>query len=266
MQCRDWKNVRERILGKGCMHTEKKKIRQWMDIAKEGLLDFVYPPRCPGCDKLLFGGEIICTECCTKIRRVSEPVCKRCGKPIENERAEYCRDCISRQHKFRQGKAVFIYEGRMKLSMYRFKYSNKREYARFYAEEAVRLYGGWIEQKEIDVIVPIPMYIGKKRRRGYNQAEVFARALGKKTGIAVETEIVKRVRDTTPQKELNDRERRKNLKNAFQLTSDIVKYKKIMLVDDIYTTGSTMDAVTEILLSAGVKNIYYICVSIGRGC
>lgn len=149
--------------------------------------------------------------------------------------------------------------------MYRFKYSNRREYAVFYAKEAARLYGDWIKKNHIEVIVPIPMYQGKKRRRGYNQAEVFARALGAELKLPVNDRIVRRVRDTRPQKELNDRERRYNLKNAFQFTPDIVKYNQILLVDDIYTTGSTIDTVADILLSGGAKTIYYICISIGAG-
>lgn len=94
---------------------------------------------------------------------------------------------------------------------------------------------------------------------------MFARALGRELDIPVDAGLVKRVRNTVPQKELNDRERRHNLKNAFQLTPDIVEYRQILLVDDIYTTGSTMDAVAEVLLSGGAKNIYYICISIGAG-
>ena len=82
----------------------------------------------------------------------------------------------------------------------------------------------------------------------------------------MDTKLVKRIRNTIPQKELSGTERVQNLKNAFQFSSDIVKYKKIMLVDDIYTTGSTMDAVTEVMLAAGVEEIYYICISIGEGC
>ena len=77
--------------------------------------------------------------------------------------------------------------------------------------------------------------------------------------------MVRRIRDTTPQKNLNERERKDNLKNAFQLVSNIVEYKCILLVDDIYTTGSTMDEVAETLLDGGAERIYYICISIGAG-
>ena len=77
--------------------------------------------------------------------------------------------------------------------------------------------------------------------------------------------LVRRVRNTIPQKELNELQRHRNLKNAFQLTADIVEYKRVVLVDDIYTTGSTMDEVSKVLKASGVENIYYICISIGEG-
>ena len=77
--------------------------------------------------------------------------------------------------------------------------------------------------------------------------------------------LVRRVRNTIPQKELNESQRHRNLKNAFQLTADIVEYKRVVLVDDIYTTGSTMDEVSKVLKASGEENIYYICISIGEG-
>lgn len=247
------------------MDIDKRKMKQQTYAAAKAALDFIYPPRCPGCDRPLAPGSSICEDCSGKIRRVREPVCKRCGKPMEQERREYCADCFRKEHKYRQGKAVFIYERKIKQSLYRFKYSNKREYAAFYAAEAAELYADWIKRKQIEVIVPVPMYRGKKRRRGYNQAEVFAKALGRELELPVDTKLVRRIRDTVPQRELNEKERRRNLKNAFQLVPNIVEYKEILLVDDIYTTGSTMDAVAEVLLFSGVKNIYYICIGIGVG-
>lgn len=232
---------------------------------KKELQDVFYPPRCPGCDDILLPGKEICEQCECRIQNVREPVCKRCGKPMQDERREYCTDCMNKTHQYRQGKAVFVYQGNIRQSMYRFKYSNKREYAVFYAKTAARLHGDWVRRNKIEVLIPVPMYRGKQRQRGYNQAEVFARELGKELGIMVDTGCVKRVRNTIPQKELNDKERRHNLKNAFQLKANIVEYNQILLIDDIYTTGSTVDAVAEVLLSGGAKNVYYICISIGIG-
>lgn len=232
---------------------------------KEGLSNIVFPPRCPVCDEVIYVGKDTCEDCRKKVICIGEPSCKKCGKPLEDQRREYCTDCMRKKHYFSQGKAVFVYQGEIRQSMYRFKYSNKREYADFYAKEAVRIYGDWIRRKQIEAIVPVPMYRLKEKGRGYNQAAVFARTLGEKMNLPVEKRMVKRIRNTTPQKELNDVERKINLKKAFQLVPNIVKYKKILIVDDIYTTGSTIDAVAEVLLQAGVDEIYFLCISIGEG-
>ena len=115
------------------------------------------------------------------------------------------------------------------------------------------------------MIVLILLYKKKQKKRGYNQAEVFAKALGEKVGIPVCTDLLTREKNTIPQKELNETERKNNLKNAFKITKNIVQLSYILLVDDIYTTGSTIDAAATVLREAGCKYIYFICVSIGRG-
>lgn len=232
---------------------------------KEFLIGIFFPRRCPICDEVILAGEKVCEPCSKKLPYIEEPACKKCGKQLENERQEYCGDCTGKVHRYCQGKAVFSYRAGMKLSMYRFKYSNKREYADFFAEEAVKKYGRWLKKREIEVIVPVPMYPAKKRSRGYNQAEVFGEALGRKTGIAVDKYLVKRVKNTIPQKALNDRQRKDNLKGAFQVRANIVKYTKIVLVDDIYTTGATVDAIAEALEKAGVKEVYFLCICAADG-
>lgn len=232
---------------------------------KENLWEILFPPRCAVCDGVMAEGGRICPECEKKVRRICEPVCKKCGKPLGDGRREYCADCTGKRHFFKQGKAVFVYGDGIRGSMYRFKYANRREYARFYADEAIKLYGGWIREKGIGAVVPVPMYARKERGRGYNQAAVFAAAVAARAGLPVERKMVLRVRNTTPQKELNDVERRANLKKAFQLAPNIVQYKKVLLADDIYTTGSTADAVAEVLLGAGVQEVYVLCISIGAG-
>lgn len=229
-------------------------------------LGLLFPRRCPICDEIAPVGEEICPECRKKVKYTGNQTCMRCGKPVESKRVEYCYDCSKKQHNFQQGKSIFVYAGGMKESMYRFKYQNKREYADFYAAEAVRLYGKWLQERQIDVIVPIPMYAAKKRLRGYNQAEVFAEALGRESGVPVRKNLAERTRNTIPQKKLNDIDRKKNLKGAFKISQDIVKYKKVLLVDDIYTTGSTIDAVASELKAAGIDKIYFLCISIGQGC
>jgi len=232
---------------------------------RELLLSIFFPRRCPVCDEVVLDGQKICPACVKKLIYIKEPACKKCGKKLEDERQEYCGDCVRKQHYFLQGKGVFSYQKEMKLSMYRFKYSNRREYALFYADAAAKQYGEWLSRHKIEAIVPIPMYPGKKRRRGYNQAEVFAKALSQRMGIVIENKMVRRVKNTSPLKELSEKQRKDNLKGAFQVDANIVKYSKILLVDDIYTTGATVDAVAEVLQKAGVKEVYFLSICIGEG-
>lgn len=207
----------------------------------------------------------ICGTCKKKLIYIKEPVCKKCGKMLENECMELCMDCSRKKHEFEQGKDVFAYSGGMKESLYRFKYSNRREYARFYANAAYTNYKEWILNKKIQMIVPIPLHKRRQHRRGYNQAELFARDLGERMGIPVCTDLLIREKNTAPQKELTEAERKNNLKKAFKITGNIVQLKNILLVDDIYTTGSTIDAAAHAFKEAGEVQIFFICISIGAG-
>lgn len=244
---------------------ENQKLKRIYGKWKEGLLAIFFPRCCPVCDEVITYGQKICSACEKKVSFIKEPTCKKCGKQLENERQEYCGDCNRKKHCFLQGKAVFSYRKEMKLSMYRFKYANKREYADYFAEVAAWKYGDWITRRGVEVIIPIPMFLGKMRQRGYNQADVFAKALSRELELPVESQLVYRVKNTVPQKELNDRQRKDNLKGAFQVRTNIVKYKRILLVDDIYTTGATIDAVGEVLKAIGVEEIYFLCICIGEG-
>ena len=118
---------------------------------------------------------------------------------------------------------------------------------------------------EADSIVPVPVHASRKRSRGYNQAELVAAELSRLTGIRMYENLVKRVRKTVPQKELTIQERQNNLKKAFNITTNVVKLNKTILVDDIYTTGSTLDAVALELRRHGVKSVYFIALCIGEG-
>ena len=246
-------------------------IKKAMKEITKQIIELLFPRRCALCDDVLpvvgadWKGSYICQKCKKNLQVVKEPVCKKCGKPLENERAEYCMDCGRKKHAYTQGKAVFVYQGAIQSSLYRFKYLNRREYADFYADWAVMRYEKWIRQKNVQLIVPVPLHKNRQKKRGYNQAELFARALGTRLNIPVCTNLLVRERNTVPQKELNDTERKHNLKNAFKITQNIVQLSCILLVDDIYTTGSTMDAIATVLKRAGYRDIYFICASIGKG-
>lgn len=231
---------------------------------REKLLDFLYPRTCPVCGKIVSGkGKKICKDCKEKLVYIKNPKCSKCGKLLRDFREEYCRDCKKYHHYFEQGRAVWVYNKEIRESIYRFKYDNKREYADFYIEEIVATQGGWIKSLNVDAVIPVPLHKKKEKARGFNQAEVLAKGIGVALGIPVETKLVSRQKNTIAQKELNSKERQKNLKNAFKIVQNDVQLKKVLLVDDIYTTGSTMDAMAGVLKEGGVREVYAICLGTG---
>lgn len=227
-------------------------------------VQLVCPPKCVLCEKVLFVGEQICTKCRKKLPFVGQYYCMKCGKPIENEK-EYCAGCQRKKYYFERNVSLWTYSPQLKKSLYRFKYSNKRYYAKYYASEIYKKYGRLIFSWNIDVVVPVPLYYKKRRKRGYNQAEVLARELCKLTKLPIDTKMVVRTKNTVPQKQLNEKERQKNVKDVFQIGKSVVKLKKILLIDDIFTTGSTVNEIAKILKEAGCDSVYVVTLCVGRG-
>ncbi|MBD5454730.1 MAG: ComF family protein [Lachnospiraceae bacterium] len=229
------------------------------------LLDLIYPRRCPVCDKAVKPfGSLICEECTRKIKYVKAPYCQKCGKELRDKRALFCHDCAHKEHKYDRGLALFSYPS-VADSIYRFKYQGRQEYAAYYAQRMARILGEKILSLHPDALVPVPIHSSKKRVRGYNQAEVLAKELGRILNIPVEAKLIKRVRKTVPMKELSVGERQNNLKKAFKICHNDVKLITIVIIDDIYTTGSTIDAMAYELRQAGIKHIYFAALAIGNG-
>ena len=188
----------------------------------------------------------------------------KCGKELESEETEYCGDCMRHRHLFDRGRAVFVYKS-VSDSIYRFKYQGRREYAAYYAECMAGRLGQWIVQCRPDALIPVPVHASKRYIRGYNQAEVLAKELGSILHIPVVSDCIKRVRKTSPMKDLSVSERQNNLKRAFKICRNDVKLSTIIIIDDIYTTGSTIDAMSYEFRRIGVKHIYFVALAIGRG-
>lgn len=229
-----------------------------------GILEILYPARCPVCHGVIRGKGDLCLPCRNKLPYVKEPLCKKCGKEIEKPEQEYCRDCQRFSHGFDRGAAVFAYNDIMQRSIAMFKYHNRREYAKFYAKEMAQHCRRFIERCAPEVIIPIPIHKKKMRQRGFNQAELVARGLGKLLKIPVDTTYLIRAENTIPQKELSRQQRKANLKKAFMIKKTDQCYRRVLLVDDIYTTGATIDAVSELLKEKGAKNIFFLTICVGR--
>lgn len=224
----------------------------------------LYPNRCPVCNRILHD-TLICPECLKKLHYAAEPRCFRYGKPISDARQEYCSDCAGKKHEFKQGRALFLYEGPIRGILYRYKYGNRRDYTEFMASEAARCHGDWVRRLAVDAVMPIPLSQKRLRTRGYNQADLFGARFSELCGLPYQNKMLVRVRNTIPQKELSVQERKNNLKNAFKMSKNVVNLRRILLIDDIYTTGSTIDAAALALKQTGIEEVYYLCISIGRG-
>lgn len=228
----------------------------------EHLLNMLYPRCCPICHKILKNqNRMVCPHCEKSLQPVTGARCMKCGKQVEGEQ-EYCKDCASHRREFTEGRGIFLYDSKWKASLMKFKYYGCREYGDFYAR-CLYIYG----KKELlrwkpDLIVPVPIHWRKKHMRGFNQAEYLALRVGEASGIPVNCSLVRKKRKTKSQKKLDASSRRENLLGAFQIEEN-VKGLKILVIDDVYTTGSTMDAMAKCLKEKGAQQVFFLTVCIG---
>lgn len=232
----------------------------------EGICNILYPKSCPICGVALGEEEgFTCQDCRIKLVPISKPVCLKCGKEVENEEQDCCSDCQTMTRTFVKGFPAVHYNQAMSKVLSAFKYENMRCHGGFLADTIVRHRGKDILMARPEVIVPVPIHSSKLNVRGYNQALILGRELGRILGIPVDDGLVIRAAKTAPQKDLGNIEREENLKRAFISSKKIVQYKSALIVDDIYTTGATVEACTAVLHSMGIKDVYYTSVCIGKG-
>ncbi len=199
-----------------------------------------------------------------KVYYTREPVCKKCGRMLQEASKVYCDECDRGIHQFEQGVSLFVHTGDIRNSIYDFKYKNRRDYADFFSREIVNNYGKYFEKWNIDAIIPVPIHKSREIKRGYNQAAEFAKQIARKTGILYDDKLIIRKNKTSPQKEFSDYMRYVNLRGAFGVdVSKAKRYRNVLIVDDIYTTGATIDACAYILKKAGIQKVYFACISAG---
>lgn len=231
--------------------------------------ELFFPRKCILCGTVLQKGSYgVCAGCRSKLPVIKEPRCLHCGKPIDSIRQEYCTDCTGRTSSLDGGIALWEYTDSMRQVMADFKYGGCESDAEFFANEFAAYHSVKLQSWNIQAIVPVPLHWRKRWFRGYNQAESFAGILGQKLSVPVYTEVLKRIRYTEPQKGLDSRQRRKNLQGAFDAAKDaenrIKNCTTILLVDDIYTTGATLEACADVLRRLGVQRVYFTCLCTGR--
>jgi len=238
-----------------------KKIVGWT-ILKE----WIFPPSCVFCHEiLLIGNEErgICNDCLGGLPIITENTCDHCGKPILIEKGT-CERCETQKDIFQQGFGVFPYH-KVRKVIFDFKFQEYKNdgivlgkmMARYWKE-----YHGALLEKT-DILLPVPMFAKKKRRRGFNQAEVLAEVIAKELALAYACDVLLRLKSTQAQNQLNREERKRNIKDAFSIQqAEKIEGKTVVLVDDIFTTGSTINECAKELYRYGAKEVNFITLSI----
>jgi len=228
------------------------------------LLDFIFPKRCAVCDRTITGKNGVCKWCEPGIQFVMEPTCMKCGKHVRDGADLYCYDCKRTVKDYERGFAVFEYDY-IKESLFRFKYSGRAEYSRFYALKTCEKLGDTLNSLGVEAFIPVPIHKRRYSKRGYNQAYEYAKELSKLTGIEVKNDWIARGVNTIPLKKLSNSQRQKNLEKAFIVKRNDVKLQKVCIVDDIYTTGATINRIARLLKGQGVEVVYFVTIAIGKG-
>ncbi len=231
------------------------------------LLEAVFPDKCVICHDILKkrGTGALCSACRRQLHPIAEPRCKRCSKSLEISEEELCGDCRGKDFYVKKGMALYSYDRMMQTAIANFKYGGELSCGAYFAGELVKRYGAWVKDLSPEVILPVPVHKKKLRFRGFNQAEYMAAQIGMELGIPVTGDYLIRTENTRPQKGLGVRARIENLQRSFAVIQTGRPYRNVLLVDDIYTTGATLEACGKALKEAGTNRIYFLCLCIGRG-
>lgn len=232
----------------------------------DSFLELIYPEKntcliCESYDESITN-SYICSHCEKKIKKIIPPICYKCSKPIDyNFATELCQECCYVKRHFEMSRSPYVYEGLIKKAIYSYKYYNKPYFYKLFGNSLAN-YMINTNYTNFDYIVSVPLHTTKIRKRGYNQSELLAKHISSNLSIPY-IDALKRTKKTLKQSEQNKEERRKNLKDAFSVKRNSQKIinNTILLVDDIYTTGSTVEECSKALINYGATKVYVITIA-----
>ncbi len=212
------------------------------------LLDLLFPPWCVGCRR---SGTWLCSSCLHQVGRAGEAVCPRCGRPYGG--VGVCPACRRQDLVLESARAPYVFEGAIQKAVHGLKYRGRR----VLAEPLGELLAEYLRTLSwpISTITAVPLHRQRERVRGYNQAGLLARILARRTGWPLLEDRLVRWRDTPPQVGLDGQARLENVRGAFRWESEQPPPGQVILVDDVYTTGATMEACAGALRAAGATEV-----------
>ena len=219
------------------------------------LADLFYPERCVGCERR--ASDVLCRTCFDALPRVGSPVCGRCGLPTAFA-TFVCEECKNVDFGFQSARAPLKYDGVGKQVVHALKY---RGYKRVVGRLAAPLMLQVVGEDHFDAVVPVPLHSSRLRKRGFNQAELLARGVAEKMKATV-SDTLEVVRSTRDQVELSAAQRRANVAGAYTATKPL--RGKILLIDDVFTTGATLSACAGTMVRAGAEEVH--ALSLCRTC
>lgn len=245
-------------------NTEHGKNRRIMQAA-EGALEALFPAKCAICGRLLSRDEdFLCARCDGKINYAADgPVCTVCGRPLAFSESVMCGKCLSGENPFCGGAQLFIYDENIKPAIYAFKYKNIRDIGRHIGRRMHEHLGETAAAWNADALIPVPVHKKRYLQRGFNQSEIIADSLGGLLGTPVRTDVLFRVRQTRPQKQLGTGQRARNLEGAFRADREKASgLGRVILIDDIYTSGATLGECARVLKDAGTDMIFFLTAAV----
>ena len=220
-------------------------------------MQMVLPPRCPVTLEEIGGNSFLSPSAWQSLQFIEAPFCDRCGVPYKADYGDEieCPSCIAEPPTFDQARAAVIYDDASHQLIVSYKHSDRAELAPMFAQWMNRAGADLLRRDAI--IVPIPLHPRRLFMRKYNQSALIASEVGKLSGARVILDLLRRVRHTPPQQSLSAEARKRNVSGAFQLnrSSGDLRKKRIILVDDVLTTGATLSAAATVLKRAGVSQV-----------
>ena len=213
-------------------------------------VDLLFPRWCVGCGK---EGDFICQSCLRSLARIMPPLCPRCGKPQTS--GILCPSCVSWQAEIDGIRSPFRFDGVIRQAIHQLKYRNLRAQVTTLA----RLLQDYLATNPMpgEVLAPVPLHRKRLRERGYNQSSLLAKELGKLTGLPVVDDCLIRQRYAPPQARTSTvAERRSNVANAFACRDNRLRDKQVLLIDDVSTSGTTLDACATALKASGATSVW----------